>query len=82
MKDKEVVLITGGEGNIAKAVIERYLENGCIVIATDIKEESGNSEFLQNERYRYYKCDVTSVGDIKDLKNKVCETYRKNNALC
>lgn len=59
--NKEVILITGGDGNIAKRIVKKYLDNGSRVIATDIKEKSSNLEFNQNENYEYHKLDRKSV---------------------
>lgn len=77
MEKKDIILITGGAGNIAKAVIQKYLSNECIVIATDIKEKSENEEFNNNPNYTYYQCDVTNVESIKELKQKIEEKYNK-----
>ena len=38
--EKEIVLITGGDGNIAQEIVKKYLENGSVVIATDIHENT------------------------------------------
>ena len=46
--EKEIVLITGGDGNIAQEIVKKYLENGSVVIATDIHENTSNSEFLKS----------------------------------
>lgn len=75
--NKDIILITGGAGNIAKAVIEKYLENNCFVIATDIREENSNEEFSNNPNYSYYKCDVTDVEDIKQLKQNIENKYNR-----
>lgn len=77
MKNKDIVLITGGDGNIAQATIRKYLENDCIVIATDIKEKCSNEEFLNNPNYHYYKCDVTDVDNIKQLKQTIEKEYNR-----
>lgn len=77
MENKDIILITGGAGNIAKAVIKRYLDNECVVIATDIKDENLNSEFANNENYIYRKCDVTDVNSIKELKQFIEENYNR-----
>ena len=76
MKQKDIIVITGGAGNIAKAVIEKYLQNNCIVIATDIKEE-GHEEFTNNVNYMYCKCDVTDIESINCLKQKIEEEHNR-----
>jgi len=77
MDNKEIVFITGGAGNIARATIQKYLDNNCIVIATDIHEENSNSEFAKNSDYSYYKCDVTNVDDIENLKKQIEQKYNR-----
>lgn len=77
MEDKDIVLITGGAGNIAQAVIKKYIENDCIVIATDIKEENPNKQLMNHPNYSYYKCDVTDLKDIEELKKVIEEKYNR-----
>lgn len=77
MKERDVVLITGAAGNIGKAVIEKYLEQDCIVIATDLKEEYISEEFENNENFYYYQCDVTNVQSIKKLKLEIEKEYNR-----
>lgn len=77
MEKKDIVLITGGAGNIAKAVIKKYLDTGCIVIATDIKEEETRIEFKNHPNYHYYKCDVTDIKEIENLKQIIEEQYNR-----
>ena len=75
MENKDIILITGGNGNIAQAVIKKYLENSCIVIATDLKEDYIDKTLEQNQNFSYYKCDVTNVNEIRDLRQKIEEKY-------
>ncbi len=77
MERTDIVVITGGAGNIARATIKKYLDNGCIVIATDLKEKNEKDEFLNNPNYEYYKCDVTDVKSITNLKEQIEKKYGK-----
>lgn len=77
MKNKDIVLVSGALGNIGKAVVKKYLENDCIVIAIDMKDENANNEFISNPNYNYYKCNVTDIKDIQNLKQKIEEKYNK-----
>lgn len=77
MNEKDIILVSGGEGNIAQATIKKYLDNDCIVIATDIKEECSNKEFINNPCYQYYQCDVTNVESIKNLRNIIKNKYNR-----
>lgn len=76
MGNKSVILLTGGAGNIANATIKKYLENECIVIASDIKEK-GFEEFENNPNYEYYQCDVTDINSINKLKQLIEEKYNR-----
>lgn len=73
--NKDIILITGGDGNIAQSMVEKYLENNCIVIATDIKDKSSNDKFNSNENYQYYKLDVTDVNQIEELYEEIKQKY-------
>ena len=75
MERKNIVLITGGNGNIAQAVIKKYLENNCFVIGVDLQKEVMNKELEKNQNFSYYKCDVTKVKDIEELKEKIEKKY-------
>lgn len=77
MDKKDIVLITGAAGNIGKAVIQKYLDNNCIVVASDIKEEFGDEKIENNKNFNYYRCDVTNVEDIKSLKQIIEEKYNR-----
>lgn len=73
--NKDIILITGGDGNIAQSMVEKYLENNCVVIATDIKEKSSNNKFNNNENYEYYKLDVTSIEQIEEVYKEIEQKY-------
>lgn len=65
--DKDIILITGGDGNIARSMVKKYLDNGCIVISADVREKSVDEELYKNENYEYYKVDVTNVEELQKL---------------
>ena len=35
-----VVVVTGGSGGIGKAIIKKYLQDGCFVISADLEKTS------------------------------------------
>lgn len=72
-----IILITGGNGNIAKRIIKKYLEDGNRVISTDIQEKNIWKEFEKNPNYEYYKLDVTNTEEIEALAKRVEEKYGK-----
>ncbi len=71
--NKEIVLITGGCGNIAKHIVKRYLDNGAIVIGTDLKEKV--CDYSKNENYEFYELDVTNINQIEQLYEKINAKY-------
>lgn len=73
--NKEVILILGGDGKIAQAMVQRYLDNDSIVIAVDLKEKSSNSDFYKNDNYHYYTADVTNIEQLSDLYKKIQEKF-------
>lgn len=73
--NKEIILITGGDGKIAKAIVTKYLENGCIVIAIDRKENTDKREFLDNNNYEYYQADITNTKQLMEIKEKIQNKY-------
>lgn len=73
--NKDIILITGGDGNIAQSIVNKYLDSNCIVIATDIKEKSSNDKFYNNENYNYYKLDVTDIKQLEQLYKNIEQKY-------
>ena len=80
-KKSEIILITGAEGNIAKEIIQKYLDSGNRVIATDISESTKNLQFLNNQNYEYHKMDVTNLEEIKEIYDIIDKKYAKINHL-
>lgn len=74
---QDVVLITGGDGNIARSMVKRYLDNNCKVIATDIKEKTDVEEFINNKNYAYYKANATNIQELEILYRTIEEKYGK-----
>ena len=71
---EDIILITGGDGNIAKQIVKTYLKKGCKVIATDINEKSSCEEFYDNNNYGYI--------DFNDIvKNNNNKKYIKKNSF-
>lgn len=64
---QDIILITGGDGNIAKRIVKKYINNGNRVIATDIHKKTKNLEFYKHKNYEYYQLDVMQVEQIQQL---------------
>ena len=72
---QDIILITGGAGNIAKQMVKTYLNNGAKVIAVDILKETSSVEFIQNKDYEYYQADVTNIHDLEELYQNINKKY-------
>lgn len=66
--NQNVILITGGDGKIARSIVERYLNDGSKVIAIDRKENTDKKEFIENKNYTYYQANVTDSKDLIKIK--------------
>lgn len=75
--EKDIIVITGGNGNIAQSVVRRYLKEGNIVIAIDRVEKATNEELITNTNYQYYKADVTNIEDLKEVYHKIEKKYKR-----
>jgi GDP-L-fucose synthase len=57
------VLITGANGLVGTHLVNKCLENGYIVIATDITD----TQMPENTRYYFHKLDLTIDGNVEKL---------------
>ncbi len=73
--EKETILITGGDGNIAQAIVKKYLNEGKKVIALDIKQKSSCEEFYGSENYDYYRVDLTNTEELADIAKVLQKKY-------
>lgn len=73
--DKDIILISGGAGNIARAITKKYLEEDCIVMAIDIVPENSNKEFGSNPNYDYYQADVTDIESLREVATEIEGKY-------
>lgn len=73
--NKDIILILGGDGKIAHAIVQKYLDNNSIVIAVDKNEKSRNSNFYNNSNYHYYSADITSVEQLINFREEIEKTF-------
>ena len=75
--EEQIILVTGGDGKIAREIVKRYLNNNCKVIAIDRKENTDEKDFLENTNYEYYQADITDINQIIKIKEKIEKKYKK-----
>lgn len=66
--DGKVVLVTGANSGIGKAVTEEFLNNGACVVGLDINPEVENC--FDSKAYLGIKTDITNTEEIKNAINK------------
>lgn len=72
MEGKRVV-VTGGSSGIGKASVEKFLKNGCRVVAASRSIENGNSMLSELDAYAksgmlyFLSCDVSREEDVVKL---------------
>ena len=68
-----VVIVTGGSGGIGKALIKKYLQEGCFVISTDLD----NTTNFEHQNFSFFKCNVECENSINNLFEFVLNKYNK-----
>ena len=68
-----VVIVTGGSGGIGKALIKKYLQEGCFVISTDLY----NTTNFEHQNFSFFKCNVECENSINNLFEFVLTKYNK-----
>lgn len=64
--DGRTVLVTGGNGGIGRAVIEKFAENGYSIVAHTRREQTEFDEFLEGLRKTYGVKTYKAVFDVTD----------------
>lgn len=78
LKDK-VVIVTGAGSGIGRASSICFAEEGAKVVVSDISIRGGEEtvEMIKNSGWEgtFVKCDVTAIGEVKDLVDQTVRTY-------
>jgi NAD(P)-dependent dehydrogenase (short-subunit alcohol dehydrogenase family) len=80
---QKIEIVTGAAKGIGKAITERLIEDGFIVVAVDVDEESGNL-MLENygEEHLMYACaDISDEYSVRDIFAMVMEKYQRIDVL-
>ena len=70
--EKKIIIITGGNGLLGKAIINRLISEGAFCINFEINHET-------NEDLSNVYCDITDSSSIDKALDLVLEKYNKIN---
>jgi len=83
----QVVIVTGGANGIGKAIAERFLREGCKVIAVDFDIKGLKNFLLETEKKAFKNdldilhCDLSKEESIKLLFENIQSSYGEVNIL-
>lgn len=75
LNEKKVVIVTGSSSGIGRSVVEKYLQNGYMVLGIDINESK------YNENFKTYIGSIADEDCVKDIVNDIKEKYGEANYL-
>lgn len=76
------ILITGSSGGIGKALCNKFIENGCILICTTSsldKLENLKKEF--GEKHFFYKIDLSNMNEISENMSLIAQDHKDIDIL-
>ena len=75
---KKVIVVTGSANGIGKAIVKRFLDEGAIVISSDI---NFSDKTIDNNHYQK-KCDVSSEKEINKLIDSILDKFGTIDIFC
>lgn len=85
LKNK-VAIITGGGGDIGRAIALRFSEEGAQVLVADISKEAGQEtvEMINNRGGKavFHRTDMTKQDEVKALIEKALDTFQRIDIVC
>lgn len=72
--EKKIIIITGGNGLLGSAIIEKLIEDGAFVINLDINHKT-------NESLSNIECDITNQESVDNSLNLIINKYDKIDGL-
>ncbi|MDY0081756.1 MAG: 3-oxoacyl-[acyl-carrier-protein] reductase [Ignavibacteriaceae bacterium] len=81
----KVAVITGGAQGIGKAAVNRFAEEGAVIIIWDINEEKANAVIEElksiSKEIEFQKVNVTSLESVTEAANKIVQKHKKIDIL-
>jgi len=80
---KEIVVITGGSGQLGIQYSKTFLESNSLVASLDLKKNNFVKELEKkyNHKYLFIKCDLTSKSSIEDASKTIESSLGKPTVL-
>ena len=72
--ENKIIIITGGNGLLGSAIIEKLIEDGAFVINLDINHKT-------NESLSNIECDITNQESVDNSLNLIINKYEKIDGL-
>jgi len=83
--ENKVAIITGGAQGIGKAAVQRFAEEGAVVIIWDVNEEKASStinEFRNiSDKISFQKVDVTKLESVTEAAKQIIEKHQRIDIL-
>lgn len=76
---KNTVIVTGANGNLGKAVVQAFLQQGWNVIGT-IRKESETNTLPDHERLDIRVVDMLKESEVEEMTRKLIDQYKNINA--
>jgi NAD(P)-dependent dehydrogenase (short-subunit alcohol dehydrogenase family) len=71
----KVALITGGSSGIGRAIALKLSQAGAKIAILDIKECEDLLDEIGRDKARFYRCDVTSADEVREVVRSVYEEF-------
>ena len=68
-----VVVVTGGSGGIGKALIKKYLQEGCFVISADLEY----TYHFEDKNFSFLQCNVEFEKSVNNLFEFILKKYKR-----
>ncbi|MBQ7873909.1 MAG: SDR family oxidoreductase [Oscillospiraceae bacterium] len=79
--DGKVAIVTGAAQGLGKGIVDRFVEEGCSVVALDVQEEKLKETFADYENVLALRADVSSEEEWKNVVEKAVAAFGKIDIL-
>jgi len=81
--DQRISVVTGAIQGIGRAITEKLLAEGAIVVGIDLNREGGSALEQKLDRFRFLSADVSDYEQVRHIIEAVIDDYGKiDNLVC